>query len=113
MDLGLQDSLSIIAKVGDRWMPRLVIVSDGQPDSQERVIDVIQANKDVKLSIDTLYIGSAQGWRGGASPYAQFMKELSERTGGTFTIISSEEEFERKFLAATTRPMLTAGKLGG
>ena len=41
--------------------------------------------------------------------YVEFMKKIASMTGGIFEQITSEKEFETKFLKVATRPLLAAG----
>jgi hypothetical protein len=53
---------------------KLFVVSDGEPDSEERCLQL--AKKFTSTKIDTVFIGSGEGWR--------FLKKLADLTGGVF-----------------------------
>ena len=108
MDKGLKKSILLLKKSSKNWIPRIVVISDGAPDSRSKVVEVIENNKNLRIIIDALYIGQEnESW--GGLMHIEFMRELAERTGGVFEHISSKEEFDTKFLAVANRSLLTAG----
>lgn len=107
MDRGLERAISLLKKSSKSWIPRIVLISDGMPDSQERVVNVIQNHQGTRIIIDTLYIGTITPR---LETYVQFMREIAERTGGVFEHIANSKEFEQKFLQVANRPLLGAGQ---
>ncbi len=129
MDKGLQESISILKKhnVGDN-VPRVLLISDGEPDSQPRVNAVINQHKNSLIIVDTIFIGperketcwecngdgvtlgvkcracNGRGHR--LSAYLEFMKTIAETTGGVFEMITSEKDFDKKFEDVADRQLL-------
>jgi hypothetical protein len=82
---------------------RLVLVSDGMPDSIEETLQQARICVERSVPIDCIYIGDTH--ESGAS----FMKQLAEMTGGFFFTVDDVEKFEKAILQleAGARLMLT------
>lgn len=106
MHKGLQRAISMLEKNKGTHIPRIILISDGAPDSQDAVADVISQHRDKRIIVDCIYIGDTAEWD---STYVEFMKKIAAMTGGTFEQITSEKEFEQKFLKVANRPLLGAG----
>ncbi len=106
MHKGLQRAISMLNKNKGTHIPRIILISDGAPDSQEAVVDVIQQHRETRIIVDCIYIGATSEWD---SHYVEFMKKIADMTGGIFEQITSEKEFETKFLKVANRPLLAAG----
>ena len=106
MHKGLQRAISMLAKNKGTHIPRIILISDGAPDSPEAVADVLSQHRDKRVIVDCIYIGATSEWD---ATYVDFMKKIADMTGGIFEQITSEKEFETKFLQVANRPLLGAG----
>ena len=106
MHKGLTRAISMLDKNKGSYIPRIILISDGAPDSPEAVVDVIESNKEKRIIVDCIYIGERTEYD---SNYIDFMKNIAKITGGIFEHITSEKEFEQKFLKVADRPLLGAG----
>lgn len=129
MDKGLSQAIAVLKKhnIGDN-VPRVLLISDGEPDSIKRVVDVIKQHKNSLIIVDTIFIGperketccdcdgdgntlagkcvpcKGKGYR--ISTYLEFMQELANMTGGVFEMITSEKDFDKKFEDIADRQLL-------
>ena len=102
-------ALDMLKQHDNEWfLPRIILISDGQPDSQDRVVDVVESHANQRVTIDCIYIGKDTEYQ---KSYVQFMKELARITDGMFEMITSAAEFEQKFLKVAERKLLGPGKL--
>jgi Mg-chelatase subunit ChlD len=106
MDEGLELAIKGLHAASEDWIPRIVLISDGAPDSMEAVVDVMDQYRDTRIIIDAIYIGEVDNYN---AMYVEFMKEIAQRTGGVFETINNEATFEQKFLKVAERPLLGAG----
>lgn len=104
MAMGMYRAINLIGRSKKNWIPRIVLMSDGAADNQDDVVDVISQYQDKRIIIDCIYIGA-----GGNDIYIEFLKQIAERTGGIFEQITSESEFEQKFLKVANRKLLGTG----
>lgn len=83
----------------------VVIISDGMTEMPEQVIkNALRYNKPVEI----IFIGDSDDVDG-----ADFMKKLSKKTGGTATIINTDDpEFSKKFLSKVETLLLGSGPAG-
>ncbi len=134
MDKGIQEALRLLKQHQSNKdsLPRILLVSDGEPDSQQAVNTIIEAHKDKLITVDTIYIGKekredcmrcdgtgkdlaandchfCEGKGHILSPYLQFMKKIAEATGGVFDMITDENSFEEDFEKTADRLLLGSG----
>lgn len=83
-------------KIADGCGIRLILISDGEPDSQA---DTLQVAGQFQSQIDTIYIGPEGG------PGADFLRRLSAMTGGRSSTRSAREILN---LADDCKRLLTA-----
>lgn len=81
--------------------PKVILVSDGCPDdSVKAMVKAISLH----IPFDTIFIGNEESGR-------KFMQELSQRTGGKFSTVStSEMQFQEKLETGINRLLLGEGK---
>lgn len=108
-------------------IPRILLISDGQPGSQPKVNAVIEKHKDTFIVVDVIYIGleekedcpgcSCNPLGCGRcdkgyiySAYFRFMKKIADATGGIFKVITEEKDFEEEFAKVGTRALLGTGQ---
>jgi uncharacterized protein with von Willebrand factor type A (vWA) domain len=70
----IANALRFVHKADDTGI-KLILISDGEPDSEQDALDVART---FKSKIDTIYIGPEGG------PGAAFLRELAAVTGGKF-----------------------------
>lgn len=109
MHKGLQRAINLLKKTSRSWIPRIVLISDGMPDSQQAVVDVMDQYQHLRIVVDAIYIGPQSEWD---SVYVEFMRQLAIRTGGVFEMITGEADFQQKFLKVAERLLIGAGKPG-
>jgi len=76
---------------------RVILLSDGQPNSQLRVREALHEYTERKIKVDTVAIGEAD---------LDFMREIAELTGGTFKHIKHPDELAEHYKALETRAYL-------
>ncbi len=134
MDKGLQEALRMLKQHQSNTdsLQRILLVSDGEPDSQNAVNTIIEQNKDKLITVDTIFIGrerredcmrcdgTGKNLAGIActycdgkghilSPFLQFMKKIAEATGGVFDMITDESKFDEDFAKTADRLLLGSG----
>lgn len=111
----LEDSLAYFKKYPNSvGINHLVIVTDGEDSAAieaEKLIDELAANGVV---VDYIFVNSKAsfgyiGERQTASQVANVFMKLCKATGGAYAECSSASDFEKKFLAASTRLCLPPG----
>jgi len=83
----------------------IVFVSDGEDYSGTEVIDLLPKMKDLGIVFDFIYIIGSSG-TGASESIAKVLREVCSATGGEYTEVKTEQDFEQKFLAASNRPLL-------
>lgn len=83
-------------KVADGLGIKLILISDGEPDSRGETLKIART---FKTKIDTVYIGPERGGSG-----REFLKELAAATGGT-----SIKSAQPAMLADPVTQLLSAG----
>lgn len=87
----------------------IVLVSDGADYGGTRVKDLVPRMKELGVVFDFIYMVGASGDTQGEE-VAKVLREVCEATGGEYTVVKTEQDFEQKFLAVSNRPMLPAPK---
>jgi Mg-chelatase subunit ChlD len=67
---------------------RVIVVSDGAPDSEDKCFDSAREYIEKRYPIDTIYIGDRK------DRAYEFMKKLAEMTGGIFAFVSDLSAFK-------------------
>lgn len=106
MHKGLTRAIQMLDANKGSYIPRIILISDGAPDNQDLVVDVINQHREKRIIVDCIYIGESSEHD---QYYIDFMKNIARITGGIFEQIRSEKEFELKFLKVANRPLLGAG----
>lgn len=101
---GLTLALQILGGLERQWTPRIILISDGQPQQRDRVWQVLDPKKGTNLIVDVIYIGAYAD-----DFYRKFMKQIAAQHNGVYEEITNEAEFETKFLKVAERPLLSAG----
>lgn len=87
----------------------IVLVSDGCDYGGVQVKELVPKMKELGIVFDFIYmIGLSPDTQGEA--VAKVMREVCEATGGEYTVVKTEEDFEQKFLEVSNRKMLPAPK---
>lgn len=87
----------------------IVLVSDGCDYGGVQVKELVPKMKELGIVFDFIYmIGLSPDNQGEA--VAKVMREVCEATGGEYTVVKTEEDFEQKFLEVSNRKMLPAPK---
>lgn len=87
----------------------IVLVSDGCDGGGVRVRDLVPKMKELGIVFDFIYMVGVSGDNQGEA-VARVMQEVCEATGGEYTVVKTEKDFEQKFLAVSSRLMLPAPK---
>lgn len=90
----MADGLSLAIQQAPK---RIILLSDGQPDSPDRALAVADTAAVLGIKIDTVSIGEA----GDA-----LMKEIAKRTGGVWRRCTSPEQLAQHFMQLETRARL-------
>ncbi len=88
----------------------IVLVSDGCDYGGIQVKNLLPKMKELGIVFDFIYMIGASGDVGNSEEVAKVLREVCEATGGEYTIVKTEEDFEKKFLAVSKRPLLPAPK---
>lgn len=91
MDLGILGALSITN------LQRIIMLTDGQPDSEERALAAAQTAKDLSVKIDTIGIGDSDD---------ELLKKISALTGGMFHRAETAEQLFAVFATLETESRL-------
>lgn len=87
----------------------IVLVSDGCDGDGVRVRNLVPQMKSLGVVFDFIYmVGTSPDFQG--EEVAKVMRDVCEATGGEYTVVKTEQDFEQKFLAVSNRPMLPAPK---
>lgn len=87
----------------------IVLVSDGCDYGGIKVKDLVPKMKELGIVFDFIYmLGVSPDQQG--EEVAKVMRDVCEATGGEYTVVKTEEDFEQKFLAVSNRPLLPAPK---
>jgi len=103
---GIRAALTLLKKNKD-YTPRIILTSDGDMHDYDVALDAAEQAKTAGVIIDTIFIGREDSWYGRNG--SDNLKTLSAITGGVHEEITSEAEFEAKFLAVANRPLLGTG----
>lgn len=83
----------------------VIVISDGMTEMPE---EVIKQAKMYRKPVEIIFIGDSGDING-----AEFMKKMSKNTGGTATIINTDDpEFSKKFLSKVETLLLGSGPAG-
>ena len=87
-------------------LTRCVLVSDGQPDSEERAYDVARQYQTASLPCDCVHIGDS-------SSGEQCLRKIAEMTGGQFIKFTDINSFAKsfKYLTPAYYAQLTSGNV--
>lgn len=94
-------------KPSEVGLHHVVLVSDGCDYGGVRVKELLPKMKELGIVFDFIYMVGTSGDSMGEA-VAKVMREVCEATGGEYTVVKTEQDFEQKFLAASNRPMLPA-----
>lgn len=83
----------------------IVLVSDGCDYGGIRVRDFLPRMKELGIVFDFIYMVGL-GEDATADQVAKVMQEVCEATGGEYTVVKTEQDFEQKFLEVSNRPLL-------
>lgn len=87
----------------------IVLVSDGCDYGGIQVKSLVPKMKELGIVFDFIYmLGVSPDQQG--EEVAKVMRAVCEATGGEYTVVKTEEDFEQKFLAVSNRPLLPAPK---
>ncbi len=101
-ELGASGSTNLIEALAIcQHYSKVILVSDGCPDdSKQAMIEAVM----LKIPFDTILIGSEPEGE-------EFMRELSKRTGGNFSTVSTSDiNFQEKLESGIDRLLLGEGK---
>ena len=86
---------------------RGILMSDGQPDSEQACYAVAEQYREAVVPIDTVHISS--------SPYGEeVLQKIAEMTGGLFIKFTDLDSFTKsfKYLSPALRPLMLSGQVG-
>src|SRR6266403_908142 len=93
----------------DAGLHHIVLVSDGCDYGGIQVKNLVPKMKELGIVFDFIYmLGLSPDQQG--EEVAKVMRDVCESTGGEYTVVKTEEDFEQKFLAVSNRPLLPAPK---
>lgn len=84
----------------------IVLVSDGEDGSALKLTEMLPQLKKLGIVLDFIYVSQPNNQDSWHSSCAQAIKEVCDATNGTYTVVTTADEFETKFIAASTRLML-------
>jgi Mg-chelatase subunit ChlD len=87
----------------------IVLVTDGSDGGAERVSNLVPKMKENGITFDFIYIKGPSG-DAVAESVAGVLRGVCEATGGEYMVVTTEEDFQQKFLAASNRPLLPAAR---
>lgn len=83
----------------------MVLVSDGLDLGATKVENMLETMKGLTLVFDFIYLqGSTPDQEG--EVVAKVLRRVCEATGGEYTVVKTNQDFEVKFLAVSNRPLL-------